>query len=350
LSGLLKCGQCGGNLVPHKANDNNFFSYKDEAGIKHQGASVCYYHCKSYKKSPIPDFKKCSGVSILERYPENVRRPNPYNQGLPLLEAIYPLLFRAYIEHVAHEKLLTPALLKEKEECIERLEQIQILENTYTRKFEDGVLDSTQYDAIMVEKKEKRLSTEKRIKEIEQELELSSLKDLPISLDVLTYPQKMPMYLYRALAFRVFKSIILYPDGIRLVMNSKHYKPGEKHFFTLEKLRIKRAFRLPWWYAGIDTKTITPKSRLTVVYLNKSTMAGIYKPFSVVHNDPLLQVINLGNNEPISRRNANQKDGDKSLSDILTKLFGKQPAQQRTTLSSSLFHDQGNIKNAIFDA
>lgn len=346
ISGLLRCGHCSGMMAPHKTNGNDFFNYKDKNGKTHTGFTVCYYCCKSHRGAPIEDHQLCKGISILERYPEECKAPNPYAQGLPLLEALYPLLFRAYIEHVASEKLLTPARMKERQECMDTLNELGKIERTYFEKFENDILDSEQFDAVMLEKRQQRAELQGRITEINRELEINDLKELPIDLGDLAHPRKMSMELYRALAFRVFKALILhkipletknrkgntmYRHSLEVVMNGDEAK-GDNESFFLHEVRVRRAFRLPWWQAGIDTKKITPQSKLTVAYLNKSTLAGIHSPVNLEYEDSRLTVITVGDNDTLCRRK--KPENEEPLSKAYANYFGRGKKRQNVILSS----------------
>ena len=324
ISGLLRCSECSALMTPHVSSGNDFFSYKDKDGKIQSGFDVCYYHCRSHHRAPVEENQRCKDISILEQYPQDCKNPNRYSQGLPLLEALYPLLFRAYIEHVASEKLLTPSLKRERREAMQELDEIASIERTYFQKFEDGILDSEQFDMAISGKREQRSAVQGRINEIDRQLDVNELTELPITLRELSHFTKIPLELYRTLSFQVFKALILHrvpldrwtwrktKDGkevkvqmfrhsLEVVMNSKHEDPEDQHFF-LHELRIKRAFRLPWWRASISTSKITPKSKLTIAYFNKSILHDIHEPITFPYEDPVMQVVTLGDNEFLGRR------------------------------------------------
>lgn len=342
LSGLLRCWNCGDPMTPHRTTDNSFFSYKDAKGEVHSGFDVCYYHCKHYTKNPSDEYKRCKGLSILERYPDKCKRPDKYSQGLPLLEAVYPLLFRAYIEHIASEKLLTPALIKERKECQKALDEIVRIERTYFQKYENEVLDDEQFNIVMADKRDQRRVIQQRLTEIGEQLDKNDLSELPISLSELTHPSKLPPELCRALAFRVFESIVVYPNHVDITLNTDNKIPADQRTFQLEKIRIKRAYRLPWWRASISTKKITPKSKLTIAYFNKSTLHDIHEPIQFAYTDPVMEVVILGDNDPLERRKPDDDTEWTQKSDLLANAFGRGKPKQGTILGCDYFLEPGD--------
>lgn len=327
FTGLLKCCCCGRHLyaMPIK---NTYYSEKIVVRSVH-------YVCKTPFYTEDPKFDECSRVRIKELYPQKSLELGIKPNGYGLIEALFPLLFQGYVRRYIQQTSNLSHLLDIKSQLDSQLSRIKEHELELFDQQENGAVDKEQFDIGMARNRERKTEIRNRLNGIEQEIAALDTGKASVPHDIYTDPDKVPLEELQILAHETFREIIVYPDRIRVVLRQVDEATKKHHEFEIGRIRTRNSRDLPFYKGRISGPEITAKTRIGVMYFNKSTQLGVYLPVRILYQDPTMEVLSVGLNTSIDKKRAEAfpepTDGDKWLEEML----GPVPSYQRKLETNS---------------
>ena len=327
FSGLVKCGHCGKHLYISKIV-NKFFYDKP--------AAMYYYQCLTPLFTKAPKSDECRHVRVLESYPADVLAQTKKPTGHGLLEALFPILFVAYIKKFIDESGCNKEVEQQRSAIEEKIAELQKEERTLTNQFLPALASGDtyakeQFDNLMAERRAEMKVLKDELRFLSSIQHDALLEEVTVPADYFTDPSKISMETLRTLAHQVITSITVYPDRIKVAF-------VDHGSMTIERVRNRNSRLLPFWRAVVDTPKISAKTKLIVSYFYKSTQVGIFTPITALHQSPNLEVLSVGNNDSVdSTRHEIHRDPS-PLNEMMSVLAKNQPSHRRVlNISSSIF-------------
>ena len=327
FSGLLKCSHCGKHLYISKIV-NKFFYDKPVA--------MYYYQCNTPLFTKAPKSDECRHVRVLESYPADVLAQTKKPTGHGLLEALFPVLFVAYIKKFVNETGKDTDTEKERLALETKIEELQQEERTLTNHFLPALKSGDsyakeQFDNLMSERRAEMKLLKEQYMAIQEKQSDTRLDDVTVPADYFTDPSKISMETLRALAHQVIASITVHPDCIKVAFL-------DHGSMTIERVRNRNSRLLPFWRAVVDTPKISAKTKLTVSYFYKSTQVGVYTPIITLHKSTNLEVVSVGNNDSVDSKRSEIHRDPSPINEIMSVFSKNQPGHKRDLhISSSIF-------------
>ncbi len=330
FSGLMRCGQCGKHLYVSRTI-NPYYK---------KPVVVFYYQCNSHIFSKAPEFSECSKIRLLESYPPDAAAQTKNPMGHGLIEAMFPILFAAYIKKFVDDTGTDKDLEKQKLALEQKISELQREERTITDQYLPGLSRGDadakeQFDRLMSERRAEMKILKEQLLAIQERESHSKLADITVPNDYFIDPAKIPMETLRILAHEIISSIEVFPKKIRVT-----FKEGGK--FELERVRNRNSRLLPFWRAVVDTPKISSKTKLTVSYFYKSTALGIMTPIKTLHKSTSLDVLSVGNNDSVDQKRSEIHRDPSEFTKLLEPMVRILPTHKRAFHSSSeLFYPKG---------
>ena len=323
LTGLVKCGCCGKNLY---VTTNVNFYYSDKIPV-----TTYSYICKTPQTTKAPEFDDCRKMRIIEHYPEKALEFNVKPNGLGLMEALFPLLFRGYIGRYIEQVTVAPKLHERRATIQFQLEQVTSYEGELFRKLDEKDIDDEQFGLGMKRHRDKKTKLRDDLKATEDEIAHLASGGVHVPREVFEDPDKMPRDVMRELAHEAFEEILVFPDKIRvrLKLSKDTVRPGTPECIDIPRVRRRNARNLPFWKARISTPEIAPDTKLGVTYYLKSTDAGKYNQVQLVYHDKNMEVLLVGTNESVDKKRSTAEEAPELVNEIIKFAFGPPPGYDR---------------------
>ena len=335
FSGLMRCGHCGKHLyITHL-----------KSHLYDPPVSTYYYQCNSFLFSKSPDFDECRRIRLLESYPAAALAQTKNPAGHGLIEALFPILFVAYIKKYVDEASTDKDLEKERLAVEQKIAELQEEERTLTNTFlpalkKGDAYAQEQYQSIMAERRAEMKALKEQHMAIMEQQSGADIGTISVPSDYFTEPGKIPLETLRALAHQVIETITVYPMKIRVTFK-------DRTSLELERVRNRNSRLLPFWRAVVDTAGINAKTKLVVSYFYKSTQLGIMTPITTQHKSANLEVLTVGNNDSVDVKRSEILRDPSPFARLLEPLAKVRPTHKRALhFTSSAFFVQGSTSRS----
>ena len=327
----MRCGKCGRHLYVTRVVSP---FYK-------QPVSVYYYECHSHLFSKSAEFDDCRMVRLMETYPKEAAEQTKHPLGHGLIEALFPILFMAYVNKFTTEARTDKDLEKERLALEQKISELQQEERTLTNQLlpamSKGDADAKeQFDNIMADRRaEMKQLKEQHMAMLERKTD-TDLGEVVLPEDYFTDPAQISRETLRTLAHQVIKTISVFPDKIEVVLI-------DGGTMMIERVKNRNSRLLPFWRAVVDTAKITAKTKLNLTYYYKSTQVGNMMPVVTLIKTPNLEVLSVGNNDSIDADRHKVMKDPSLFARLLEPLAYVRPTHKRELHFSSAAFFPGGV-------
>ncbi|OGV68664.1 MAG: hypothetical protein A2283_20675 [Lentisphaerae bacterium RIFOXYA12_FULL_48_11] len=294
FSGLIRCGICGKHMYVSKVINPY---YKDKILV-----SCFHYICKTPQNTKDPAYEQCKQSRIKEQYPQKSLELGITPNGLGLIEALFPLLFYGYIPKHIERIHSTPKMIDKRQQLKYQLDQLKEQDELHFSQQARKIIDDEQFAHGMARIRNERADLRKQLMEIEQQIMELQTDSVSIPDELFLDPKQMSLETMQELAHDIFKEILVYPDKITVVLKKENPTTHKNYFFDIGRVRYRNSRDLPFWKARINSKVITPETKVGVAYYYPSTLKGYYREINIPYHDQHLEVVLLGRNTGLDKK------------------------------------------------